>query len=61
MHYYASLYNTMYNSLLNVSYCSGDGTMRKNPQIWKKWNPEIGVNLHKYSIKPNLVKQKMRQ
>ena len=51
----------MYNSLLNVSYCSGDGTMRKNPQIWKKWNPEIGVNLHKYSIKPNLVKQKMRQ
>ncbi|XP_028410148.1 tRNA (cytosine(34)-C(5))-methyltransferase-like [Dendronephthya gigantea] len=31
--------------------CSGDGTMRKNPQIWKKWNPEIGVNLHKIQLR----------
>ncbi|XP_022908247.2 tRNA (cytosine(34)-C(5))-methyltransferase [Onthophagus taurus] len=26
--------------------CSGDGTMRKNPDIWMKWTPANGVNLH---------------
>ncbi|XP_053980369.1 tRNA (cytosine(34)-C(5))-methyltransferase [Hylaeus anthracinus] len=26
--------------------CSGDGTMRKNPDIWCKWNPANGNNLH---------------
>ncbi|XP_046842938.1 RNA cytosine C(5)-methyltransferase NSUN2-like isoform X2 [Xenia sp. Carnegie-2017] len=31
--------------------CSGDGTMRKNPQIWKKWNPEIGISLHKTQLR----------
>ena len=37
----------MFKLYINIFY-SGDGTMRKNPQIWKKWNPEIGINLHKY-------------
>lgn len=26
--------------------CTGDGTMRKNPDIWQKWNPSNGANLH---------------
>ena len=26
--------------------CSGDGTMRKNPEIWTKWNPVNSSNLH---------------
>ncbi|KAH0484042.1 MAG: uncharacterized protein KVP18_004469 [Porospora cf. gigantea A] len=26
--------------------CSGDGTMRKNADIWKKWSPESGNSLH---------------
>lgn len=26
--------------------CSGDGTMRKNPGIWKNWSPMDGNGLH---------------
>ncbi|KAF0294944.1 tRNA (cytosine(34)-C(5))-methyltransferase [Amphibalanus amphitrite] len=26
--------------------CSGDGTMRKNADVWPKWNPANGSNLH---------------
>ena len=26
--------------------CTGDGTMRKNPDIWPKWNPKHSHNLH---------------
>jgi len=26
--------------------CSGDGTLRKNCDIWTKWNPVNGANLH---------------
>ncbi|XP_030382106.1 tRNA (cytosine(34)-C(5))-methyltransferase [Scaptodrosophila lebanonensis] len=26
--------------------CSGDGTLRKNPDIWMKWNLAQGYNLH---------------
>lgn len=26
--------------------CSGDGTMRKNPDIWIKWNIGLSLNLH---------------
>jgi len=26
--------------------CTGDGTMRKNPDIWQKWNACNGANLH---------------
>jgi len=26
--------------------CTGDGTMRKNPDIWPKWTPVNGANLH---------------
>lgn len=26
--------------------CSGDGTLRKNFDVWGKWNPVNGANLH---------------
>ena len=26
--------------------CSGDGTLRKNADIWPKWNPLNSTNLH---------------
>ena len=26
--------------------CSGDGTLRKNPGIWKNWSPMDGNGLH---------------
>ncbi|XP_057325315.1 tRNA (cytosine(34)-C(5))-methyltransferase [Microplitis mediator] len=35
--------------------CSGDGTMRKNPDIWCKWSPANGNNLH--GIQYRIVKR----
>uniref|UniRef100_A0A183B2I6 SAM_MT_RSMB_NOP domain-containing protein n=1 Tax=Echinostoma caproni TaxID=27848 RepID=A0A183B2I6_9TREM len=26
--------------------CSGDGTLRKNPDIWLRWNPNLGLSEH---------------
>jgi 16S rRNA C967 or C1407 C5-methylase (RsmB/RsmF family) len=31
--------------------CSGDGTLRKNPAIWKKWNPGQSLSLHKLQLR----------
>ena len=30
--------------------CSGDGTMRKNPAIWNKWNTSGSISLHALQI-----------
>ncbi|GMR50873.1 hypothetical protein PMAYCL1PPCAC_21068, partial [Pristionchus mayeri] len=30
--------------------CSGDGTLRKNPDIWPKWSPQEGLGLHKLQL-----------
>ena len=30
--------------------CSGDGTLRKCPEIWVKWNPNFGAALHKLQL-----------
>lgn len=35
-----------YDRILCDVPCSGDGTMRKNPDIWVKWNAANGNNLH---------------
>jgi 16S rRNA C967 or C1407 C5-methylase (RsmB/RsmF family) len=35
--------------------CSGDGTLRKNPDIWLKWNTANGNNLHGYAYFELLV------
>ena len=26
--------------------CSGDGTLRKNPDIWDSWQPRFSASLH---------------
>lgn len=31
--------------------CSGDGTIRKNPQLWSKWTPHLGTSLHGLQIR----------
>jgi len=30
--------------------CSGDGTVRKNPDIWRTWTPGNGLGLHKLQL-----------
>ncbi|KXJ79083.1 hypothetical protein RP20_CCG002462 [Aedes albopictus] len=35
-----------YDRILCDVPCSGDGTMRKNPDIWTKWNLQHAANLH---------------
>jgi len=42
----ASLAPMLYDRILCDVPCSGDGTMRKNPEIWTKWNPVNSSNLH---------------
>ena len=31
--------------------CSGDGTIRKNPLLWHKWNPNLGNALHRLQMR----------
>ena len=31
--------------------CSGDGTIRKNPTVWKKWAPHKGNGLHRLQLR----------
>ncbi|XP_050530543.1 tRNA (cytosine(34)-C(5))-methyltransferase isoform X2 [Daktulosphaira vitifoliae] len=35
-----------FDKILCDAPCSGDGTLRKNPDIWTKWSPGNGNNLH---------------
>uniref|UniRef100_A0A914XV54 tRNA (cytosine(34)-C(5))-methyltransferase n=1 Tax=Panagrolaimus superbus TaxID=310955 RepID=A0A914XV54_9BILA len=30
--------------------CTGDGTFRKNPELWKTWDPQKGISLHRIQI-----------
>jgi 16S rRNA C967 or C1407 C5-methylase (RsmB/RsmF family) len=30
--------------------CSGDGTLRKNPDLWGKWTPALGFGLHRLQL-----------
>jgi hypothetical protein len=30
--------------------CSGDGTLRKNADLWPRWRPTLGLGLHRYAI-----------
>ena len=31
--------------------CTGDGTMRKAPHLWKKWSPAGGIGLHPLQLR----------
>ncbi|KAI1628751.1 S-adenosyl-L-methionine-dependent methyltransferase [Exophiala viscosa] len=31
--------------------CSGDGTVRKNPEIWRNWTPSNGLGLHMTQVR----------
>jgi len=31
--------------------CSGDGTLRKNMELWKRWHSGMGVGLHRLQLK----------
>ncbi|KAK9171419.1 NOL1/NOP2/sun family protein [Cryptosporidium meleagridis] len=46
--YITSLFQ--FDRILVDSICSGDGTLRKNPDIWTTWNPEKALSLHKKQV-----------
>jgi 16S rRNA C967 or C1407 C5-methylase (RsmB/RsmF family) len=39
-----------YDRILCDVPCSGDGTMRKNVDVWKKWSPAQGLGLHRTQL-----------
>ena len=40
-------YQLLFDRILCDVPCSGDGTLRKNPGIWKHWSPMDGNGLHR--------------
>ena len=45
--------NMVFDRILCDVPCSGDGTMRKNVAIWKRWTPLDGNGLHSYVAFPD--------
>ena len=31
--------------------CSGDGTLRKNNDLWRRWSAQIGLGMHKLQLR----------
>ncbi|KAF2130572.1 S-adenosyl-L-methionine-dependent methyltransferase [Dothidotthia symphoricarpi CBS 119687] len=40
-----------YDRILADVPCSGDGTARKNPNVWQKWTPKDGLGLHTLQLR----------
>ncbi|XP_004363856.2 tRNA (cytosine-5-)-methyltransferase NSUN2 [Capsaspora owczarzaki ATCC 30864] len=41
----------LFDRILCDAPCSGDGTMRKNLDVWKNWRPSSGSNMHRLQIR----------
>ena len=43
--------NILFDRILCDVPCSGDGTLRKNPDLWKKWNPGHAFSLQSIQLR----------
>lgn len=43
--------NLYFDRILCDVPCSGDGTTRKNPGVWKTWKPADGIGLHPLQLR----------
>ncbi|CAF4222952.1 unnamed protein product [Rotaria sordida] len=43
--------NILFDRILCDVPCSGDGTLRKNPDLWKKWNPGHASSLQSIQLR----------
>jgi len=43
--------NLYFDRILCDVPCSGDGTTRKNPGVWKTWKPADGLGLHSLQLR----------
>lgn len=43
--------NVIFDRILCDVPCSGDGTLRKAPDLWRRWNTGMGIALHKVQVK----------
>jgi 16S rRNA C967 or C1407 C5-methylase (RsmB/RsmF family) len=41
----------LFDRILVDAPCSGDGTIRKEPMVWRRWNVKDGVELHALQLK----------
>jgi 16S rRNA C967 or C1407 C5-methylase (RsmB/RsmF family) len=46
--------NIKFDRILCDVMCSGDGTLRKSPDLWGKWKPNFAYALHSIQVKITL-------